>query len=233
MTSQENQRSRILQVEQLVKCYLSGSAILTIIDKLDLIVRSGEKIAITGPSGCGKTTLLNLIGGMDEADSGRILFQGENLSCKQPKELARFRNEEIGFVFQFHHLLPEFSSVENVMMPLLLRRQSSAKAQMVASALLKQLGLGDRLYHRPGELSGGEQQRVALARSLVGEPRLLLADEPTGNLDTKTSHDIHLLLVKVHETFNLTSIIVTHDPHLSSLCDQVWNLDSGRLDRVA
>jgi len=232
MTNQENQRSRILQVEQLVKCYLSGSAILTIIDKLDLIVRSGEKIAITGPSGCGKTTLLNLIGGMDEADSGRILFQGENLSCKQPKELARFRNEEIGFVFQFHHLLPEFSSVENVMMPLLLRRQSSAKAQMAASTFLKQLGLGDRLYHRPGELSGGEQQRVALARSLIGKPRLLLADEPTGNLDTKTSQDIHHLLVKVHETFNLTSIIVTHDPHLASLCDQVWNLDSGRLERV-
>ena len=232
MTSTGSKSRGLMQVEKLVKRYLSGSSALTILDGLDLTVEVGEKVAVTGASGCGKTTLLHLIGGMDQPNSGRICFQEQDLAGMGLQDLARYRNEEIGFVFQFHHLLPEFSALENAMMPLLLRRKSVARARQAASDLLSQLGLKDRLNHRPGELSGGEQQRVALARSLVGQPRLLLADEPTGNLDTKTSHEIHELLMRVHSNFNLTSVIVTHDANLARLCDQVWKLDLGRLERV-
>ena len=221
-----------LRIERLVKTYPSGDATLTILKDLDLEVSRGEKVAITGSSGCGKTTLLHLIGGMDQPDSGRILCGEQDLSQIESAALALYRNREVGFVFQFHHLLPEFSAVENAMMPLLLRRQPASLAKARASQLLSQLELGERLDHRPGELSGGEQQRVALARSLIGEPRLLLADEPTGNLDTTTSQEIHELLMEVHRDFGLTSVIVTHDPHLAGLCDQVWRLEFGKLERV-
>ena len=221
-----------LRIEQLVKTYSSGAATLTILKDLDLEVSEGQKIAITGASGCGKTTLLHLIGGMDQPDSGRILFGEQDLSRIEPAALALYRNRDVGFVFQFHHLLPEFSAVENAMMPLLLRRQPASSARTRASQLLSQLGLGERLHHRPGELSGGERQRVAVARSLVGQPRMLLADEPTGNLDATTSQEIHELLMEVHDDFALTSVIVTHDPSLSGLCDQVWKLEFGNLERV-
>ncbi len=222
----------VLRIEQLVKTYSSGAATLTILKDLDLEVSEGQKIAITGASGCGKTTLLHLIGGMDQPDSGRILFGERDLSRIEPAALALYRNRDVGFVFQFHHLLPEFSAVENAMMPLLLRRQPASSARTRASQLLSQLGLGERLHHRPGELSGGERQRVAVARSLVGQPRMLLADEPTGNLDATTSQEIHELLMEVHDDFALTSVIVTHDPSLSGLCDQVWRLEFGNLERV-
>ena len=221
-----------LRIEQLVKTYPSGAGTLTILKDLDLQVSEGQKIAISGASGCGKTTLLHLIGGMDQPDSGRILFGEQDLSQIEPAALALYRNREVGFVFQFHHLLPEFSAVENAMMPLLLRRQPASSARTRASQLLSQLGLGERLHHRPGELSGGEQQRVALARSLIGQPRLLLADEPTGNLDATTSQAIHELLMEVHDDFALTSVIVTHDPRLAGLCDQVWKLEFGKLERI-
>ena len=221
-----------LRIEQLVKTYPSGAATLTILKDLDLQVSEGQKIAISGASGCGKTTLLHLIGGMDQPDSGRILFGEQDLSQIEPAALALYRNREVGFVFQFHHLLPEFSAVENAMMPLLLRRQPASSARTRASQLLSQLGLGERLHHRPGELSGGEQQRVALARSLIGQPRLLLADEPTGNLDATTSQEIHELLMEVHDDFALTSVIVTHDPRLAGLCDQGWKLEFGKLERI-
>ena len=221
-----------LRIEQLVKTYPSGAGTLTILKDLDLQVSEGQKIAIGGASGCGKTTLLHLIGGMDQPDSGRILFGEQDLSQIEPAALALYRNREVGFVFQFHHLLPEFSAVENAMMPLLLRRQPASSARARASQLLSQLGLGERLHHWPGELSGGEQQRVALARSLIGQPRLLLADEPTGNLDATTSQEIHELLMEVHDDFALTSVIVTHDPRLAGLCDQVWKLEFGKLERI-
>ena len=221
-----------LRIEQLVKTYPSGAGTLIILKDLDLQVSEGQKIAISGASGCGKTTLLHLIGGMDQPDSGRILFGEQDLSQIEAAALALYRNREVGFVFQFHHLLPEFSAVENAMMPLLLRRQPASPARNRASQLLSQLGLGERLHHRPGELSGGEQQRVALARSLIGQPRLLLADEPTGNLDSTTSQEIHELLMEVHDDFALTSVIVTHDPRLAGLCDQVWKLEFGKLERI-
>ena len=221
-----------LRIERLVKTYPSGDATLTILKDLDLEVSRGQKVAITGSSGCGKTTLLHLIGGMDQPDSGRILFGEQDLTQIEPSALALYRNREVGFVFQFHHLLPEFNAVENAMMPLLLRRQGASSARARASQLLSQLGLRDRLHHRPGELSGGEQQRVALARSLIGQPRLLLADEPTGNLDATTSQEIHELLMQVHNDFGLTSVIVTHDPRLSGLCDQVWKLEFGKLEQI-
>ena len=168
MTSAESKGRALLHVEKLSKRYFSGSSTLTILDRLDLTVEAGEKVAITGASGSGKTTLLHLIGGMDQPNSGYICFQDQDLAKMGLRNLARYRNEEIGFVFQFHHLLPEFSALENAMMPLLLRRFSVSRARQDASDLLSQLGLKDRLTHRPGELSGGEQQRVALARSLVG-----------------------------------------------------------------
>ena len=221
-----------LRIEQLVKTYPSGTATLTILKDLDLQVSQGQKVAITGASGCGKTTLLHLIGGMDRPDSGRILFGDLDLSQIASSALALYRNREVGFVFQFHHLLPEFSAVENAMMPLLLRREPASSARTRAGKLLSQLGLGERLHHRPGELSGGERQRVALARSLIGQPRLLLADEPTGNLDATVSQEIHELLMEVHDDFALTSVIVTHDPRLAGLCDQVWKLEFGKLERV-
>ena len=225
-------KAGLVRIEGLAKTYPSGDATLTILKDLDLQVSGGQKVAITGASGCGKTTLLHLIGGMDQPDSGRILFGEQDLSQIEPSALARYRNREVGFVFQFHHLLPEFSAVENAMMPLLLRRQRASSARTQASRLLSQLGLRERLHHRPGELSGGEQQRVALARSLISQPRLLLADEPTGNLDAATSQEIHELLMEVHGEFALTSVIVTHDPRLARLCDQVWKLEFGKLERV-
>jgi lipoprotein-releasing system ATP-binding protein len=166
---------------------------------------------------------------MEKPDSGQILFDGEEITGMNAEELAAFRNRRVGFVFQFHHLLPEFTALENVMFPLLLRRWPFWKAQQRGKTLLEEVGLRHRTQHKPGELSGGEQQRVAIARALVGEPTLLLGDEPTGNLDLKTSETIHDLLLAIHERYELTFIIVTHNPRLASLCHSQKNMVDGRL----
>ncbi len=218
-----------LEVENLCKSYRSGSENIQILVDLNLEVRQGEMLAVTGASGSGKSTLLHLVGGMEQADSGSILLQGVNVGCLLGEQLSQFRNTEIGFVFQFHHLLPEFSAIENVMFPLLLRRLSFNQAEKRAKSLLGEVGLGKRLEHKPGELSGGEQQRVAVARALVGDPKLLLADEPTGNLDDHTSKSIYKLLLKVHRQHHLTSIVVTHSQSLASLCDSQKCLHEGGL----
>ncbi len=222
--------SRLLQVQDLHKSYWSGGERLEVLSGLSLEVAQGEMIGIVGVSGSGKSTLLHLLGGMDFPDQGSIRIFDQEISALSPTALSAFRNQTIGFVFQFHHLLPEFTALENVMMPLLLRGTSPAEATSAAMALLEEVGLDQRSHHRPGELSGGEQQRVALARALVGKPMLLLADEPTGNLDAQTGRAIGELLLKLHHTHNLTSIIVTHNQKLAQICSRVYRLENGMLN---
>jgi lipoprotein-releasing system ATP-binding protein len=222
--------SELLKIRRLSKSFRSGAGNLEVLKNLALNVRKGEMVAVTGESGSGKSTFLHLVGGMEKPDSGQILFDGQNIAAMDAGELAALRNRKIGFVFQFHHLLPEFTALENVMFPLLLRRWPFRKAQQRGEALLEEVGLQERTHHKPGELSGGEQQRVAIARALVGEPELLLGDEPTGNLDLKTSETIHDLLLTVQERYGLTFIIVTHNPRLAALCHRQKNMVDGRLD---
>lgn len=221
--------SVLVKAAGLTKIYESGSRPVTVFADLAVEIAAGEMVAVVGPSGAGKSTLLHLLGGLDRASSGTVKVAEFDISKLGDVDLARFRNREIGFIFQFHHLLPEFSAVENIMMPLLINRSSSRAARERALSLLEAVGLRARAAHRPGELSGGEQARVALARALVARPRLLLADEPTGDLDSKTSETIHSLLKEVHRSQRLTSIIVTHNERLASICDRVLHLEDGRL----
>jgi len=221
-----------LSIRGLSKSYPSGDSVIQVLDGLDLELRTGRMLAVMGESGSGKSTFLHLAGGMEKPDAGRIRIGEEVLTALDPDRLARFRNRTVGFVFQFHHLLPEFSALENVMFPLLLRKIPAREARKKAQDLLRDVGLSNRVHHKPGELSGGEQQRVAIARALSGDPAVLLGDEPTGNLDLKTSNAIHEVLLEVHEKFRLTSIIVTHNPALAGLCDVRMVLENGRLCEV-
>ena len=221
-----------LQIRALSKTFQSGQEQLRILVDLDLDVQKGAMIAITGASGCGKSTLLHLVGGMEKPDAGEILFEGTDVTLLRGRALAAHRNEVAGFVFQFHYLLPEFPAEENVMFPLLLRRLSFREAASTARQLLQEVGLEARAHHRPGELSGGEQQRVAIARALSGRPRLLLADEPTGNLDPHTSQRIYDLLAEVHRRHQLTSLIATHNTELSRRCDLRLRISEGKLVSV-
>ncbi len=221
--------SNLLQVRDLHKSFPSGSQRISVLTGLALDLNEGDMIAITGVSGSGKSTLLHLLGGMERPDSGSIQFQERELFRLNSQELSRFRNESIGFVFQFHHLLPEFSALENVMMPLLLRGEGQGKARQAARVKLAEVGMEQRGHHRPGELSGGEQQRVAIARALVGNPRLLLADEPTGNLDTHTGDAVGALFLELHDRYCLASILVTHNEKLAALCSRIYRLEDGRL----
>lgn len=224
--------SKFLKIQGISKSFRSGNEKLHILVDLALDLERGQMVAVTGASGSGKSTFLHLVGGMDRADAGRILLEGVDVTRLAGKELAEFRNRKIGFIFQFHHLLPEFSALENVMFPLLLRRTPFPQARQKAQELLDEVGLADRGHHKPGQLSGGEQQRVAVARALVGRPSLLLGDEPTGNLDEHTSEAIFQLLLEVHRTHRLTSIIVTHNPRLAALCELEKRLQEGKLVNV-
>ncbi|GAB4247685.1 MAG: ABC transporter ATP-binding protein [Acidobacteriota bacterium] len=219
-----------LVVEDLWKSYRSGEETISVLTGLHLEVHRGELIAVTGESGSGKSTLLHLLGAMERPDRGLLRIGGRELDALDEAELADFRNRTIGFVFQFHHLLPEFSAVENVMFPLLLRRVPFGEARRKAEEKLAEVGLAHRAHHQPGELSGGEQQRLALARALVGDPELLLADEPTGNLDPKTSQRIHELLVEIHRRHGLTSVLVTHSSVLAACCHRRFVLRDGTLE---
>jgi lipoprotein-releasing system ATP-binding protein len=221
--------SRLLEIAGLYKSFKSGDQKLEILVDLSLSLEEGEIIAVTGVSGSGKSTLLHLIGGMDRPDSGSIKVLGSEILSLNPLELSAYRNKTIGFVFQFHHLLPEFTALENVMMPLLVRGGAPMEASQAAYALLEDVGLRKRANHRPGELSGGEQQRIALARALIGKPRLLLADEPTGNLDPKTGETIGGLIRDLHSKHQLTSIVVTHNEKLAHICTRVLHLEKGHL----
>jgi lipoprotein-releasing system ATP-binding protein len=221
-----------LDASRLRKIYTVGGATLTVLRELDLAVSAGEMVAVVGASGVGKSTLLHVLGGLDHADGGRVVVGGTELTALSDAELVAFRNKQVGFVFQFHHLLPEFSAVENAEMPLRIARMKTEQARPRAEALLRRVGLGDRLTHRPGMLSGGEQQRVAVARALVMRPALLLADEPTGDLDEQTADALHALLREMHADYGLTSVIATHNPRLAAACDRVLRLEGGRLTSV-
>jgi lipoprotein-releasing system ATP-binding protein len=219
-----------LRAEGLTKIYASASGNrVRVFERLSFNIARGEMVAVVGPSGTGKSTLLHLLGGLDRPTEGAVKLGEFDIFKLSDVDLARFRNREIGFIFQFHHLLPEFTALENSMMPLLIGRVSRRQARHRAESALESVGLSGRATHRPGELSGGEQARVALARALVCEPRLLLADEPTGDLDSRTSESIHTLLKEVHRSQKLTSIIVTHNERLASICDRVLHLEDGRL----
>jgi lipoprotein-releasing system ATP-binding protein len=196
---------------------------------IDLDIAAGEIVALTGPSGSGKSTFLNLIGALDAPTSGQVLFEGEDLFARDPGHLAEFRNGAVGFVFQSHHLLPEFTALENAMMPALIRRVPRAEARAAAARMLDLVGLDQRQRHRPGELSGGEQQRVALARALCLSPRLLLADEPTGNLDPATAEGIHALLADVNRRLGTTIVVVTHNERLAASLPRRLRLADGRI----
>jgi lipoprotein-releasing system ATP-binding protein len=202
---------------------------LTVLRDLDLTVDSGEMVAIVGASGVGKSTLLHLLGGLDRCDAGQVRIADADLTSLPDAEVVAFRNRHVGFVFQFHHLLPEFSALENVEMPMRIARIPTAQARPRAQELLHRVGLGERVTHRPGMLSGGEQQRVAVARALVMRPSLLLADEPTGDLDEHTAESLHVLLREMHAAYGLTSVIATHNPRLAQACDRILRLETGHL----
>jgi lipoprotein-releasing system ATP-binding protein len=218
-----------LEASGLVKSYPVGGQALTVLRDLDLQVEAGEMLAIVGASGVGKSTLLHLLGGLDRVDQGRIAIDGLELTAMPDAEVVAFRNRRVGFVFQFHHLLPEFNALENAEMPMRIARMRMAETRPRAEEILKRVGLGDRLTHRPGMLSGGEQQRVAVARALVMRPSILLADEPTGDLDEQTADSLHALLREMHKAYGLTSVIATHNPRLAAACDRTLRLESGRL----
>jgi len=200
-----------------------------VLNGVSLEIKRGEMAAIVGASGVGKTTLLHILGTLDRPTSGTVRFDGEDVFAKDEPALADFRNRKIGFVFQFHHLLPEFTALENVMMPALIRRQGQAEARAAAEAVLKEVGLEHRLAHRPGELSGGEQQRVAVARALVLRPDLVLADEPTGNLDTHTGNEVFTLMRDLNRAKGVTFVIVTHNEALSGQADRIVRMVDGKI----
>jgi len=220
---------RFIEVRGLTKSYSVGSNRLTVLRELDLTMEHGEMVAIVGASGVGKSTLLHVVGGLDSVDAGTVRVGETDIGGLADAALVAFRNQHVGFVFQFHHLLPEFTALENAEMPMRIARRPSAERRARAATLLQRVGLGERLEHRPGMLSGGEQQRVAIARALVMEPTLLLADEPTGDLDEHTAETLHDLLREMHRERGLTSIIATHNPRLSAACDRVLRLEEGSL----
>jgi lipoprotein-releasing system ATP-binding protein len=218
-----------ITVTSLDKHYRVGAQDIHVLRGLDLSVEAGEMVAVVGASGVGKSTLLHLLGGLDRPDAGLVTVGGRDLSTLQDDDLVAFRNRHVGFVFQFHHLLPEFSALENAEMPMRIARRQPAAARAAARGLLERVGLGERLDHRPSMLSGGEQQRVAVARALVMQPSLVLADEPTGDLDERTGDALHDLFREMHRERGLTSVIATHNPRLAAACDRVLRLEGGRL----
>ncbi len=218
-----------VEAEHIVKSYVDAGKVLTVLRDLDVAVDAGEMLAIVGASGAGKSTLLHVLGGLDRVQQGRVEIDGTNLTALPDADVVAFRNRNVGFVFQFHHLLPEFSALENVEMPMRIARAPREESRARAAALLERVGLKERLTHRPGMLSGGEQQRVAVARALVMQPAVLLADEPTGDLDEQTAEALHELLRDMHRGYGLTSIIATHNPRLAAACDRVLRLEGGRL----
>ena len=220
----------LVAVEGVSKTFVHEGREVPILNGIDLSIDQGEMLCVVGPSGAGKSTLLHLLGTLDLPTQGKILYDGQDVTSYSSAKLADFRNRSIGFVFQFHHLLPEFTALENVLMPGRIRGERRGELEQRARDLLIEVGLGQRLTHRPGELSGGEQQRVALARALIMSPRLVLADEPTGNLDTTTGHAMHELLFGLNQTRGTTFLVVTHSPELAEQMPRVVHMRDGRIE---
>jgi lipoprotein-releasing system ATP-binding protein len=218
-----------LKVDNLAKSYITGRKKLEVLKEISFEIEAASVVAVVGASGVGKSTLLHLLGALDHPDEGTVHYGSVNLFTQTEQELAAFRNKHIGFVFQFHHLLPEFTALENVMMPLLIGRMEKKQAALQAEKLLGEVGLQERLTHKSGELSGGEQQRVAIARALVNNPRVLLADEPTGNLDTQTSESVYRLLQELNQRRGTTFLYVTHNLDLAKMADQIIHLKNGHV----
>jgi lipoprotein-releasing system ATP-binding protein len=219
----------LVEAVQLEKCYVDGPSVVRVLEGLALTVERGERIAIVGESGIGKSTLLHLLGALDRPTSGRVLFDGDDVFARSDAELAVFRNRAVGFVFQFHHLLGDFTALENVMLPGLIARQPAPTVRARAIELLERVGLQHRLAHRPGQLSGGEQQRVAVARALCLRPALVLADEPTGNLDPATAEEVQELLLQLNAEHGATLVVATHNPKLAAAMSRTLRLAGGRL----
>ena len=222
----------ILRAEGLRKVFQTSASQLVLFENLSFQVAQGEMLAIVGESGAGKSTLLHILGALDRASSGEVYFANLRVSSLSENDAADFRNREIGFVWQFHYLLPEFTALENVAMPLLLRGLHREDAEVDASRWLKEVGLAERSHHRSGELSGGEQQRVALARALITKPKLLLADEPTGDLDGRTADSVFELVDRLHRDYQLTSLIATHNLSFAKRCSRVLRLHHGKIEEV-
>jgi lipoprotein-releasing system ATP-binding protein len=220
----------LLAIEGLSKAYLTGGRRLAVLQEVSLEIAAGEMVALTGPSGAGKSTFLHLVGALDAPTAGRILFEGRDLASLEEDDLARFRNESVGFVFQSHHLLPEFTALENVSFPLMIGGVAKKEAFGRALAMLREVGLEDKAHSRPSQLSGGEQQRVAIARALVNGPSLLLADEPTGNLDWRTGERVLRLILDLHERKGLSSLLVTHNEKIARYCHRVYMMEAGTME---
>jgi lipoprotein-releasing system ATP-binding protein len=222
----------MLRCENICKSYRDGTHVTPVLHHINLQVPAGQMVAIVGSSGSGKSTLLHILGTLDQADSGELILAGQKISALNPTQKSQLRNQQLGFIYQFHHLLMDFTAEENVAMPLLIRGMSQADALKKARMMLERVGLGHRLTHRPSELSGGERQRVAIARAVVGEPSLILADEPTGNLDHQTAESIYQLMRELNRDLGTSFIVVTHDPDLAAKLDRQLYMRDGKLGEL-